>query len=394
MRASLASRPGLLTCAYYAALFLAIGAHLPYWPVWLADWGLSEVEIGSYMGAALLVRLLSNAALSAVADTFGVRRLMLGLAGAAAAIVFLLHAFVETRPALLALTLLVTLTLSPMIPLGEALGLRAALRHGFAYARARAVGSIAFLAMNVGLGIAIRQVGADAALWSLVGCCAAASVLGLVHPGGGAPPGGGVDTAGLREGWRLMASPAFRAFLVAASFGQASHAVLYSFGSLAWMKQGIGADMIGLLWAAGVLAETWLMLGPGGRFVSRIGPSIALALAGLAGTIRWGVMTFEPASSWLWPLQALHAGTFALAHLGAMAFIAAAVPPRLAASVQGVYVGTLTGFAMAGTTALAGWVGEAAGTASAYWLAAGLSTAALVAGLMLRRHWRGEALAV
>lgn len=394
MRTALASREGLLTCGYYTAIFLAIGAHLPYWPVWLADWGLSEAEIGSYMATALVVRLAANATLAAVADAFAIRRLTLAVGGAAAAVVFLLHAFAETRAELLALTLLVAVTLSPMLPLGEALGLRAALRHGFAYASARAVGSLAFLAMNVGLGIAIRHLGPDAALWSLVACCGAASVLGLMHPGGGAPPGGGLDRAGVREGWRLTASPAFLAFLIAASAAQASHAVYYAFGSLAWIEQGIGADTVGLLWAAGVLVETWLMLGPGARLVARIGPAWALALGGLSGIVRWGAMALEPAPGWLWPLQALHAGTFALAHLGAMAFIAAAVPPRLAASAQGIYVGTLTGLAMAGTTALGGRIGEIASPAAAYWLAAGLSATALVAGLMLRRLWRGEALAV
>ncbi|MCL5778176.1 MFS transporter [Limibaculum sp. FT325] len=392
MRPALASRAGLLTCGYYAALFLAIGAHLPYWPVWLKDWGLTEGEVGTWLGAALAVRLVANAALSAVADAYAVRRLMLGVCGALAAAVFAAHALAETRPVLFGLTLLVTMTLSPMIPLGEALGLRAAIRYGFAYPQARAVGSIAFLAMNLALGAAIARVGADAALWSLVVCCGLAAAFGLMHPGGGAPPGGGLDTAGLREGWRLTASPAFLAFLVAASAAQASHAVFYTYGTLVWRGQGIGAEVIGMLWATGVAVEIALMLGPGGRIVARLGPARALALGAAAGLMRWAGFAMEPTLAVLWPLQALHAGSFALAHLAAMAFIAAAVPPRLAATAQGVYVGTLSGLAMAGATLMAGWLSAARGMADSYWLAVALSAVSLVAALVLARQWRGERL--
>ena len=31
---------------YYALLFVAVGIHLPFWPIWLADRGLSAAEIG------------------------------------------------------------------------------------------------------------------------------------------------------------------------------------------------------------------------------------------------------------------------------------------------------------------------------------------------------------
>ncbi|MBK0399269.1 MFS transporter [Limibaculum sp. M0105] len=392
MSSALASRAGLLTCGYYAALFLAVGAHLPYWPVWLKAWGLGDGEIGTYLGAALAVRLVANAAMSAVADAHAVRRLMLGICGFVAATVFALHALAESRPVLFVLTLMVTMSLSPMIPLGEALGLRAAIRHGFPYPQARAVGSAAFLVMNLGLGVAIAHVGPDAALWSLVVCCALAAVFGLMHPGGGAPPGGGLDTAGLREGWQLTASPAFLAFVVAASAGLASHAVFYSYGSLVWAAQGIGAEVIGQLWAMGVAVEVALMLGPGARLVVRLGPARALAIGAAAGILRWGMLSAEPALWALWPLQALHALTFALAHLGAMAFIASAIPPRLAATAQGVYVGTISGTVMAGATLLAGVVSGTQGMAASYWLAAGLSAVSLIAALVLIRRWDGERL--
>ena len=92
-------------------------------------------------------------------------------------------------------------------------------------------------------------------------------------------------------------------------------------------------------------------------------------------------------------MQALHALTFAIAHLGMMAFVAAAIPPRLAATAQGVYVGTVSGVVMAGATLGAGWVSASIGLAPTYWLAATLSALSFGAAVLLGRRWRGERLA-
>ncbi len=389
MSRPLARREGLLTSAWYGALFFAFGAHLPYWPVWLADWGLSQAEIGTYLGLALGLRVIGATALPALADRFAARRVVIALSALAAAVVFGAHLVIETRPVLLAATLAAAFVTAPLIPLGEALGVRAAGMHGFAYAHARAAGSLAFLAMNVGLGALIARLGPGVVLWAVALNFLAVAALGAVHPGGGAPPGAGLDRSKLREAGALMAHPVFLTFAAAASIGQASHAVYYVYGTLGWVGQGIDAGVIGLLWATGVGAEILLRLGPGRHLVARIGPARAVALAALAGVLRWGLMSLTPGLALLWPVQCLHALTFGLGHLGAMAFVAAAIPPRLQASAQGLYGGGMGGLAIALATLAAGGINAAFGAASAYWLAAAMSGFALIAALRLGRIWDG-----
>lgn len=388
---ALATRAGLLTCAFYAAIFTAIGAHLPFWPVWLADWGLSEAEVGLYLGAGLVLRIAASAGLGALADRLAARRAILAGASLAAAAVFALHLAVETRAALFVLTLMVTATLSPMIPLGEALGLRAARMHAFPYAHARAAGSIAFLLSNLAVGWAIARTGPDAALYTLAGACLVAALLAAVHPGGGAPPGsdGVADSARLKEGVGLLARPRLALFTLAHALGQSSFAVYYLYGSLDWARQGIAPGTIGALWATGVIAETALMLGPGRLWVMRLGAAGALALGAGASVVRWGAMTVEPALWALWPLQALHALGFGLAHLAVMAFMAEALPLRLQASGQGVLVALMTGIGMALATLAAGEIRGAFGIEAAWGLAVALSAASLALALAL--HGLGRA---
>ncbi len=398
---ALAGRAGLLTSAWYAAVFFAFGAHLPYWPVWLRDWGLSQGEIGTYLGAALVLRVAGALLLPALADRFAIRRAMIAVAGLAAAAIFLAHLVIGARPWLFAATLGTALATAPLIPLGEALGIRAAATHGFAYAHARAVGSLAFLAMNVGLGALMARLGPGVVLWAVALNLVAVAALGAVHPGGGAPPAAATDGAGegmsdratLREAAGLLGNPVFLTFIGAASIGQASHAVYYAYGSLTWIGQGIPEDVVGLLWATGVVAEIALMLGPGRPLIQRIGPARALAAAGGAGVVRWGLMSLEPSQTLLWPVQCLHAVTFAVGHLGAIAFVAVAIPPRLQASAQGIYGGGMSGLALALATLLAGRISEAWGIAGAYWLAAAMSAVGVLMAIRLARVWDGEPLA-
>ena len=62
---------------FYGAIFLLIGFHLPFFPVWL-DWrGLTPGEIGIILSSPLAVRIFVTPALSFAADRTGNRRLVL-----------------------------------------------------------------------------------------------------------------------------------------------------------------------------------------------------------------------------------------------------------------------------------------------------------------------------
>lgn len=385
----LTSRAALLTAGYYSALFCAFGAFLPYWPLWLADWGLSEGEIGLYLGLGMAVRLVAATVLPALADRFAARRGLLALGGLAAAGLYLAHLFVDSRAALLTLTLVLAVAMGPLVPVAEAMGVRAALAHRFAYAHARAIGSIAFLLTTVAVGALVARDGSGPVLWISVGFLVVSAGFGAIHPGGAVPPGQSLDRARLGDAWTLARNPLFLCFAIASAMTTASHSIYYSFSTLEWGRAGISHGTIGLLWAMGVIAETALMLGPGRPWVARIGPGAALAVAGAAGVLRWGLMLWNPGLPELWLIQCLHALTFSIGHLGAMAFVAAAVPPRLAASAQGICTGGLSGIAFAVSTPLGGWLNAGFGPGSAYALAMAMSLIGLVAAWRLARHWDG-----
>jgi PPP family 3-phenylpropionic acid transporter len=88
------------------------------------------------------------------------------------------------------------------------------------------------------------------------------------------------------------------------------------------------------------------------------------------------------------PLQALHAFTYGAAHLGAILFIARAVPQKGLGSAQ-------TFYAVVAAGAVLGLVGLASGAIYAryggavYFLPAAVALVGCVAGLALLRTWSG-----
>jgi len=97
---------------------------------------------------------------------------------------------------------------------------------------------------------------------------------------------------------------------------------------------------IGFMW----IIEPW-------RKRRGIGALLVLMFGVVAAIVRWTLMAFEPSFFWLWPLQALHALTFAATYLAGVEIVEALSPPKDHTSAQTlssvVSAGVLIGLATA-----------------------------------------------
>lgn len=382
---------GLLTSAFYVAMFSGTGAHLPFWPLWFSDWGLSAAEIGFYGSFGMAARVAGGLIGPALADRFQARRAFLAWLSLALALTFAAHAVLDARAALFAATMVSMGLLSSIMPLGETLGLTAAKRHGFAYARARGIGSIGFLAANLAVGALIPVFGVRVVLWWVSGAFLLAGLLAFSHPG--ADQGATDNPPRLADLRRLFFDPVFVLFAFGVAILQGSHAVYYVFGSLHWRALGLSEGEIGVLWAISLVGEILFMIFLGPATVRKLGPIGTAVLAGLACCLRWLILMFDPAGPVLWFVQPLHALTFGAAHLGMMRFIELAVPHRLSATAQGMAAGPTGGIIMGagmGFAALAypAWQGRS------YVLGLAFAIAGLVLCLVTSRVWNGKKLEI
>ncbi|HJS80608.1 MAG TPA: MFS transporter, partial [Vitreimonas sp.] len=96
----------------------------------------------------------------------------------------------------------------------------------------------------------------------------------------------------------------------------------------------------------------------------------------------WLALGFAPAGFVLWPLQALHALSFAAAHVGAMRLLYREAPESGAAMAQNIYAALSSGLLMGAATLLSGVLYDAVGAAG-YWAMAALALAGGALALLL-----------
>lgn len=362
---------------FYAAVFGFVGISLPFWPVWLAAEGLGAAEIGLLITAGTWVRIVVPPMIAHIADRRGERKRVVVVLAAAAFGVHLLFLVADGFAGLLAVSILAAIAFTAIIPMGENLALLHAREERIDYGRVRLWGSIAFIVGAVGGGRILGEAGPPVILTMVLAtlalCVLAAFALPDTRP---APARRRMPIAA------LLASRTMVVFLAAAALIQASHAAYYGFATLAWRRAGIDDQVIGLLWAEGVLAEI-ILFALGGGLAARLGPANLLSIGAVAGIIRWTILALAPALPVLVLAQALHALTFGAAHLGAMMFLSRAVAPEHSASAQALYAGVAMGLVMGGATILSGTLFEALGAPAAFLAMAGLSAAGGLGALAL-----------
>lgn len=297
-----------MLASVYAALFVAPGFYLPFFPVFLAAMGFSPEAIGIAIGIPMAVRLFANPIAGVLSDRIGRPRRFLAVLGFGAAFSFALMALVPGTAAVLLLVALATIFWGPAFPLTDAFGVRLAREKGIDYGRARLWGSVSFIAANIVLGVALEWLPPAAIVWliaaSLVMFALSAQMLPRLQQATAAdvakPP---------KVGRRVL----FAVF--AGACVQSSHAMLYAFGSVHWRASGISSSMIGFLWGVGVAAEV-VVFYFATIALRRFSPIGLIMIGGASSIIRFGLTALDPPQALLVPLMLMHAFTFTATFLG------------------------------------------------------------------------------
>ncbi|MFC5419569.1 MFS transporter [Bosea eneae] len=335
----------------HALNFLGVGFYLPFFPVWLASKGLSDVDIGYVLAIPILVRVFVASSVTGLGDRLQ-PNLLLALLNALAATLYFALAPQDQLVPIAVLTALSAIALSGVVPLADVLTTEqvkaGALRD---YGRVRLWGSVTFVLSNLAGGHLIAQHGAWLIPFVLAGSSSLAALAALQAPS----PASGV-VSGVRQG----APPAgfelpFWLAVGAAACVNATHAALYAFGSLHWRSLGFSGEAIGWLWAVGVLAEIAVFLIAGGIAARGLVGLRWIAIAALVAALRFGAMSADLNLSLTFLLQLLHGITFGCAHLGSLAAVSALAPDARRATAQGrlVAAGAL---AMGVMTVLSGYL--------------------------------------
>ncbi|MFG1357772.1 MFS transporter [Xanthobacter pseudotagetidis] len=369
-------RDAIAMGAAYAAFYLAIGIQLPFLPLWLTERGLSPQEIGVVIAAPLVARLFATPLIGFLSDRLGRPK----------AVLVTLALVTCAGMALLALSrdfLLIVLVLgatalfwNPSFALLDSYATRLARAGRADYGRARQWGSASFVVANLAGGAIIGATGnGGIVLMMLAGQLIYLAVSTRLPPlaPAPAPVAGAAGVSGVP--WRLVAA------IVAVALVQASHSVLYVFGSVHWRGIGLATTTIGLLWSLGVIAEICVFRW-GTVLMNRFGPHLLIAAGGVCAIVRFGALAFGPPEPALFALQLLHGLTFGATYLGMVELIARSVGEHRSGSGQALASWAVS-LAMSGASLAAGPLWAAFGI-HAFLMSAGLGLLGALVALVAR----------
>jgi MFS transporter, PPP family, 3-phenylpropionic acid transporter len=379
----------------YAAMYAAFGVASPFLPAFISARGLLPEQLGLVLGAGTAVRLLTAPLAGRIGDLIQALRVVLVVCTALAASVTLGYLEAHGFWILLGVKLLHAASLAPITVLADALALGSASpppssgRRGFEYGWVRGTGSAAFIVGTLLSGQVVSAFGLDLIVWLqalLLGVAAFAAILvpELIHPRTAdavRKPAGGVLI--------LLRLPLFRNLVLVAALILGSHAMHDAFAVIRWSAAGISPATASLLWSESVAAEVLVFFVFGPTLVTRLKPAGALAIAALAGILRWAVMAQTTDVMALALVQPLHGITFALLHLASMRLIARTVPQGLEGTAQAIYGTVGIGAATALLTFVSGALYARLG-AQGFWVMAALCALAFPLTWKLRQPAFGE----
>lgn len=337
---------------YYFAGFAALGAYAPFFPRWLEARGVSGLSMGAVAALLPALGVLGPPAAGLVADALGLRGSILRLACAGACLSMgglgLAGALGAelTFAVIFAAMLVYAAFRSPMVMLADVVAMERAPAAGTTYGALRLWGSIGFLAAAALTGRAL-DVRAPGPLPLLIAALLGVTLL-AAWPLPAKPDPRRLPV--LREARALLAAPDFRAFLGACFLAQIAHSGHDLCLSLHLRDRGASDATAGLGWAIGVIVEVFLMA-RAERLVARFGAPRLVVFALGGATVRWVLLATVTSLPVLLALQPLHAVSFALWWVAALAHVKARAPAGALATAQGLYSATLGAGSVAGMLA-------------------------------------------
>ena len=349
-----AIRSTVLACLFFAGF----GCLVPFLPLWLEKvHGFSGSQIGLVLAIGGFSRVIAGPLTAAWADGQRDRRAPLFLFSAAMTLGFGALWFVDSFAGVFVLILLLDIAFWGLLPVVEAALLRLTRESWPRYGVARGLASAAFVLGSSAVGALIDHYG-NWAIWAWLFGISAALIVGSawMFPEAVAGDREAPFARRLASGLGMLRDRRFALLIAAAGLIQASHSYFYVAGTLIWGNdQHISKTLIGNLWSIGVAAEVVFLIFFA-RLTERVRPETLVVAGGISAVIRWTALAALPPVWALYPLQLLHAGSFAMTFLGAMRLIYAIHGDARVPTAQMIYMAIASAPAQAAATLLSGWL--------------------------------------
>lgn len=369
----------------YAAAMGVNGILLPFFPVWLKSLFLNDFQIGLILTVPIIFRIFAAPVAGAIADRINERARVLVLSAAISVLTAIALIWAGDFWMVLIVFSLQGAAFAPYTPVLESITVMGVRRWGYRYGLIRVWGSIGFVTVTMLAGFAIARLGGGAVPSLVLVAFILTLLAAMVAPRLGRAK---VEPASAKGGAavRLPFKSSLNLLMIGCTLTQSTHGMYYAFSAIHWESIGFSGSQIGLLWAAGVLAEI-LFFFLSGVIVRRLSAVNMIVIGSLVAALRWGLFALPLSFSASLLLQTSHAFSFAFLHFGMQQKIVEVVHESQESSVQGRFF-FYNGAFLALSTFVSGLIYQRFGQ-NAYFVMAGLALLGLALTLRVsRRAWK------
>ena len=319
----------------------------PFWAMWLENKGLSPSEIGIIIAVPHFMKIFMAPLISQAADRRDEYWRPLIICTSLSVLFSAFYFVVADFWPLFFITVAVNISMPAIMPLLETITVSQTTKHHLNYGWIRSFGSASFIVASVFMGWFLKSNSVDYVVWVSFGCLCLIFISALFLPRGNKKISSkSSNTSPIID---LLKQPNFIWFLCAVGLLQMSHGVYYSMGSIHWKNSGINEDIIGLLWAIGVIAEIAVFIFMG-KIIDRTSTRLIFAIIGVLGALRWAVMGFSVSLPILFAVQLIHGLTFGASHFAAINYLSKNIDTKFSGSAQSLYTAFPLGLGMALST--------------------------------------------
>ncbi len=302
---------------FYLLFFASVGLLMPYWSVYLDSLGFSAQEIGTLMALAMATKIISPNIWGWVADKTGRHIRLVRWGSLAAALGFCGVFYGTTYGWLLFVMIVFNFFWNAVLPQFEAITLSHMEGDSHRYSRIRLWGSVGFVIAVILMGWALDVYGVSILPWVLV-----VMLLGIWGVSLFVPECKKREHHEKPEPFfGVLLNPAVIGLFLSCFLIQASHGPYYTFFTIYLTDVGYSGQVIGWLWALGVVAEIGVFLVMS-RLVGWLGLRHLLLLSMVITALRWVLIGLYPDQlGTLLFAQILHAASFGMYHAAAILLI-------------------------------------------------------------------------
>jgi PPP family 3-phenylpropionic acid transporter len=302
---------------FYFFYFAFVGAMAPYWGLYLRSLAFNAFQIGVLMSLLHVMRIFAPNIWGHMADRAGKRVAIVQMAALVCLVSFIGVFMGSSFWWMFGVMSFISFFWSASLPLVEATTLSHLGEHTDRYGKIRLWGSVGFILVVIGLGMALDHAPIHLMLWVIMGLLVGIVLFARFIPEAEIRH---VEAEHVPLGAVLQRGEVL-ALLLAGLLMTAAHGPYYTFFTIHLVDHGYSKSMAGWLWALGVVCEIGIFLVMPKVF-KRVRAETVLLFALIAAVIRFLLIGYLVDNvPVLLFAQLLHALTFGAYHASAITLV-------------------------------------------------------------------------